>query len=158
MTEALALWWTRKYKLPSNHELFQSRTIFDLLVEFYIDRFQEKPIEVHRNADGEIQFTDTGDELIDKWEQQIADGELPDLWEAFDEESLERLKKLRAAAELRDPYQGFTMKNTFERVQTQAKREGLTVGRETLTEDERRALAARLLSGPLFNTGLDDDE
>lgn len=151
------MWWVRKYKLPSNHELFQERTMFDLLVEFYIDKYQEKPIESYRNSKGEIQFTDTGDELVDKWEQQIADGEEPDLWEAFDEESLKHLEKLRKAAELRDPYHGFTMKDTFEKVQTQARREGLTLGKNTLTEDEKRALAEKLLHSPTFKQGIEDE-
>ena len=52
-------------------------------------------MEAHRQADGEIQLKDTGDVLIDKWEQQLADGETPDLWEAFSPRSKEILKEVR---------------------------------------------------------------
>lgn len=93
--EALARWWQRKYKLPSNHELFLERTEFDLMVEFYEDMFDEKPLEAMRNEDGHIQFTDTGDPLIDKWEAEIAQGMDPNLWDAFSPEMQERLMKRR---------------------------------------------------------------
>lgn len=90
--ESLKRWWIKKYKLPSNHECFVSQTLFELLVEYHSDYFESNPLEVHRQADGEIQFTDTGDSLIDKWEQDLADGILPDLTEAFSEGSLEKIK------------------------------------------------------------------
>lgn len=158
MQEALAQWWQEKYKLPSNHELFQERTVFDLLTEFYVDKFREKPIEAHRNADGEIQLTDTGDALVDRWEAQIAAGQEPDLWEAFDEESIRHLEKLRQAAELRDPYRGLSMKDTFDKVSRQAAREGLTIGKAPVfSEAEKRALAEKLLNRPTFRDPPDDE-
>lgn len=98
----LGKWWEKKYKLPSNHNLFVSRTLFDLLVEFYEDYFDRNPMEVHRQADGQIQFKDTGDPLIDKWEQQIADGIEPNLDEAFSEHSLKALEKVRAKYPISD--------------------------------------------------------
>jgi len=57
-----------------------------------MDYFENNPLEVHRQEDGEIQFTNTGDSLIDKWEQDLADGVLPNLEEAFTPEALEKLR------------------------------------------------------------------
>lgn len=155
--EALARWWEKKYKIPSNHKLFQERTVFDLLVEFDIDQFEKKPIEVHRNAQGEIQFTDTGDELIDKWEAQIAKGEIPDLYEAFDEQSLAHVERIRQAARDRDPYQGLSMKSAFDKLQREAAREGLHIGPKPqgMTPDQQRQLEA-LFKNPTFGEDLDD--
>lgn len=145
----MARWWSRKYRLPSNHELFQDRTLFDHLVEYYVDKFEERPIESYRNKDGEIQFTDTGDELIDLWEQQIAEGHDPNLYEAFSEESLEQIRKRTAAKQL-DPYQGLSMKETFDKIEEHAKRQGLTVGGRyrpaagTTPEDLKNRIRAEL--------------
>jgi hypothetical protein len=90
--EMIARWWQRKYNLPSNHELFQKETLFYWLVEYFLDYFEKNPLETYRTADGEIQFTDTGDSLIDKWEEIIAEGGEPDLTEAFNPEALEAIK------------------------------------------------------------------
>lgn len=85
-------WWSRKYNLPSNHELFQQETELYWLTEYYVDHFEKNPLEVYKTDDGEYQFTDTGDELIDEWEEQIAQGEIPDLTQAFSKEALQKLK------------------------------------------------------------------
>lgn len=87
----LERWWRQKYKLPSNHELFTSRTIIDLLVEFWEDIFIENPTKMLQAADGT--FTETGDELIDKWERQIAQGEMPDLREAFPDGEIHKIAR-----------------------------------------------------------------
>ncbi len=83
----LGRWWSRKYSLPPNHELLLTSTVHDLLVEFFEDKFEDNPLEAHRREDGKIVFTDTGDDLVDTWEQQIADGKDVNLWEAFTPES-----------------------------------------------------------------------
>ena len=140
MQESLSRWWVRKYKLPSNHELFQDRTIFEHLVDFYLDKFEQNPIEAQRNKDGEIQFTETGDELIDKWEEQIARGEAPDLNEAFSPESLAYLAKKSKQARGADPYANMSMKDMFDSVSEQANREGLTVGKHGLTPRQQAIL------------------
>ena len=88
-------WWTKKYNLPWNHNLFESRTKFDLLTEYYLDVFEQNPLEAHRQADGEIQFKNTGDPYVDKWEEQIARGEIPTLTEAFTPEELKAYLRLR---------------------------------------------------------------
>lgn len=88
--------------------MFQERTVLDLLVEYHLDKFDENPLEVHRQADGYIQLTDTGDNLIDRWEQQIASGEEVDLWESFSPEARERIEKMRkkspSARSMREVY------------------------------------------------------
>lgn len=152
----MSRWWVKKYRLPSNHELFQSRTLFEHLADFWLDKYEQKPIEAHRNADGEIQFKDTGDELIDRWEEQIAKGESPDLFEAFDEESIKHMEKLRAAARARDPYEGLSMKATVDRISAQASREGLTVGKPDPREELKRSLE-NLGSTPTFGFVEDTD-
>jgi hypothetical protein len=97
--QRLERWWSTKYKLPSNHKLFQERSFFEHLVEYFEDYYTNNPVEANRNEDGIIQFKDTGDPLLDKWNEEIAEGKAPDFWEAFSEESknivLERLEKAK---------------------------------------------------------------
>lgn len=104
-------WWITKYRLPWNHELAQSRTFYELLVEYFEDYYEANPLEAHRNEQGNIQFRDTGDPLVDKWERDIAEGGVPDLLEAFSEpqkrsimERLERAKNNPQASYLRHMY------------------------------------------------------
>lgn len=128
------------------------------MVEYYVDRFEKKPIEAHRNEKGEIQFTDTGDPLIDKWEEQIARGEIPDLYEAFDEESLQHLERLRQAARDRDPYQGLSMKSAFDKIERDATREGLHVGKSpnNVITPEKKKILEELFNAPTFGRDLDE--
>lgn len=151
MDEALARWWEKKYKLPSNHELFQERTRLDLLVEYHVDQFEKKPLESYRNEQGDIQFTDTGDDLIDKWEEQIAKGDIPDLYEAFDEESISHIERIRQARRERDPFEGLSMKASFDRIQREATREGMYIGKPPagMTPEKERMLK-ELFNSPTF--------
>lgn len=144
--EQLAQWWEKKFNLPSNHELFLDRTIFDLLVDFHLDMFEKNPLDAHRNDDGHVQFTDTGDALLDKWEQQIADGEAPDLNEAFSPEAFKKLAELRQKAADKNPYASMTMKDVVDNVDRQAKREGFT-------SDARRREIAEHLKKSTFSRG-----
>ncbi len=103
---AVARWWSKKYNLPSNHELFLERTLGDLHQEMVEDLLVEKLSLEKRIVDGEDSGghlfhdlnevnkalgetgSDTGDELWDKWEQEIAEGKIPDLDEMpFDAEN-----------------------------------------------------------------------
>jgi len=87
-----------------------------------VDRFEKDPLEVHRQQDGEIQFKDTGDDLIDRWEQQLADGDDVDLMEAFTPESMARLKELQAKAKgIKAP--GTSFADTVNRFERQAQQE-----------------------------------
>lgn len=119
----------RKYTLPWNHDLFQERTLFDLMVEYNLDFFEDQPLEAHRNEDGHIQFKNTGDDLIDKWEEQVAAGDTPSMaQDMFDEETLEKLERLRARGRARTSgLVASSMKDAFEEVERDAMRQGLGI-------------------------------
>jgi hypothetical protein len=84
------------------------------------------------------------------------------LFEAFDEESIRHLEKLKAAAAARDPYEGLSFKSTFDKISVQANSEGLTVGAKGNTtashEDLKRALAENLANATTFGFDPNDDE
>jgi len=126
LLESLEKWWTGKYHLPWNHDLFQTRTLFDLLVEYQLDYFESNPLEVHRNPDGHIQFV-TGDEVIDRWEAAVARGETPNLAaDLFSEEALAKLQRLRARGGSRTRGGG-SFKSVVDEVARDAQRQGLSV-------------------------------
>lgn len=131
----------------------------ELMTEFYVDCYEKKPIEAHRNEHGEIQFSETGDEMIDRWEEQIARGEIPDLNEAFDEESLKGLAKMRQKAQDRDPYQGMTIKDTNTKVarilQTSNLEQAKELGFKNLSTEKQRLLE-ELFEKPTFGIDLDE--
>jgi hypothetical protein len=65
----------------------------------YEDRFESDPkalLEASRGEDGEIVIEETGDDLIDKWEKELAQGLQPDLTEGLSKQELEKLEKERA--------------------------------------------------------------
>jgi hypothetical protein len=84
-----------------------------------VDFFEKNPLEAHRQKDGEIQFTNTGDSLIDKWEEQLAQDDEVDLLEAFTPESMERLKTLldKAKEQREDRSYVDAMNETVERIE-----------------------------------------
>lgn len=129
--EQVEQWWRQTYKLPSNHELFLNRTIEEHLVDMYEHLFIEKPIEMHRQLDGEVQFTETGDPMIDKWEQELADGYTPDLSEVFSPEEMVKLKRARA---------NFKSKGgkTFKEVMEQMSRESAMIEKQADGKFARR--------------------
>lgn len=66
------------------------------MVEFYEDIFEQDPtqaLEAARTLEGEVLFEETGDELIDKWERELAMGLDPDLTEGMSQENKDQLKK-----------------------------------------------------------------
>lgn len=98
----LRRWWSNKYKLPPNHELFLGQSVSELNMEMYEDwilRIEElteilesgdplydhsviqKEIDQLRKALGDE--PEVYDDLIDKWEQQLENGEIPDLEEGL---------------------------------------------------------------------------
>lgn len=91
----LRRWWEKKYKIPSNHKLFEDRTIEDLLIEYHTDFFENNPTEVYRTEGGEYRLGKTGDPYFDKWETEIADGIAPDLTEMFSPEEMAKYHRLR---------------------------------------------------------------
>ena len=94
---SLRRWWVRKYQLPWTHELAQASTYSDLLVEFYEDYYSDHPEEARKVSakDGEVVFTDTGDPLLDKWEEELSKGVIPDMEEGLSSEEKEKLRKER---------------------------------------------------------------
>jgi hypothetical protein len=92
------------------------------MVEYWLDVFDNKPLEAHRNKDGYIQYR-SEDPVINKWEQQIADGREPDLWEAFTPDAKDQLSRLRARSAHMSS--GLTMKNAMERAERDARLQGL---------------------------------
>ena len=55
--------------------------MLELLTDFWEDYYITNPTESKRTETGEMVYTNTGDPLIDKWEQEIAQGLVPDLYE-----------------------------------------------------------------------------
>lgn len=88
----MARWWSKKYRLPCNHSLFQESTLRDLLVEFFEDKFVADP-EALQEVLTAGKFTDTGDQLIDEWFQTLEDGGSINLWDAFSPKSEAWVKK-----------------------------------------------------------------
>lgn len=125
----LRRWWQEKYRLPSNHELFQTSTVWELLVDFWEDYFHKNSLEAYRNEDGQIQFVETGDELIDKWEKELAEGKTPDYMEAFSKDEIDRLNELRERGTTKFgksiPRPTATLKQTAETVAQDALKQGL---------------------------------
>lgn len=98
----LRRWWSRKYKLPPNHQLFldRSRTsLHEEMCEDLLIRRDELEKEIYEDGDkgghlmaeltkiisalGDAPFV--YDPLWDKWEAELAEGKMPDLDEVWDE-------------------------------------------------------------------------
>lgn len=115
-TATLRRWWSKKYSLPPNHELFTSQTLAELNQEMMEDlMIQKKDIErelqdgdpdehrpksrseilleqladINRALD-EADDTITQDDLTAYWDEQLDRGEEPDL-----DMTVEDLKRLR---------------------------------------------------------------
>jgi hypothetical protein len=72
----------------------------DLLFEYWEDFYDKNP-EEHRKVlhpDGKVVFDETGDNLLDKWEAEVAQGLVPDLEEGMSKEERERLRQEREKA------------------------------------------------------------
>jgi len=52
------------------------------MVSFWEDYYQKNSLEAKKTKTGEVVFK-TGDPLIDKWEEEIAQGLVPDLFEGL---------------------------------------------------------------------------
>lgn len=95
----LRQWAEDKYHLPWTHESIQELSLLELLTAFWEDIYRKKPLEAKRKGPhGEVVF-ETGDPLIDKWEQEVAAGLVPDLYEALPRVFRERAQKADAKAQ-----------------------------------------------------------
>lgn len=125
----LSKWWRDKYQLPSNHELFRSATVFDLLTELYEDQFYNTTLEVYRNEKGEVQFVSTGDKVIDKWEEDLAAGKIPDYLSEFTPEQIDKLNRMRTKGTDRFgksiPSSAGTLRDAADSIAQDALRQGL---------------------------------
>ena len=102
--------------------------MIELLSEFWEDYFIENPLAASTKADGTVQFEDTGDPFIDKWETQLANGEIPDYLEALNNEQRIRLNNLRKHGRTRHGHlvkPPATLKGAVDSVAQQAKDQGL---------------------------------
>ena len=104
--------------------MFQERSLFEILVDFWEDYYVENKMASRTTEDGHVVFSNTGDDLIDKWENEIAKGLHPDMLEgcspeerAAEEKALERLKKQhqRQKVEEIDEKEGFSDDYTLDR-------------------------------------------
>lgn len=90
-------WWTNKYKLPANHDLFVGQSESELALEMFEDMLLRKQEilddletsdsknanELYRQlnalnaalGEGEI----VQDDLVDRWEKELEQGITPDL-------------------------------------------------------------------------------
>ena len=92
----MSRWWSRKYNLPPNHELFLERTLGDLhqeMIEDLLLRQDElrKRVDDGEDEEGDLfrelnevnkalgEDEDIQDVLWDKWERELAEGKVPDL-------------------------------------------------------------------------------
>ena len=101
----LKRWWTNKYKLPPNHDLFLDQSESDLSLEMFEDWMlrkrdleatltdradmlsSEQSREMQRELDGINEALGESafvvDDLIDKWERELNEGKTPDLSEGL---------------------------------------------------------------------------
>lgn len=96
----LKTWWSKKYKLPANHNLFMDQSIGALYLEMYSDIYikrDEIMSEITENSDLSLKQIavlnrqldeinsqlgepyESSDELIDQWEKELEEGKIPDL-------------------------------------------------------------------------------
>ena len=106
----LRKWWTAKYRQTWTHKNLGDLTYLELLTEFYEDLYAKDKtamLEDAKDENGHYAFESTGDDLIDKWERELAMGLEPDLMEglsqaAIDTMDQEAVKSKRAKKQLGD--------------------------------------------------------
>jgi hypothetical protein len=100
----------------------------DILVEFWEDHYYQNPLAASTKADGTVQFEDTGDPFIDKWETELANGKIPDYLEALNDEQRIKLNNLRKRGKTRHGHlvkPPATLKGAADSVTQQAIDQGL---------------------------------
>lgn len=95
----LRRWWSKKYKLPPNHDLFENQSVAEINLEFFEDLMaqrrevlEELDDEETRSEQAEVLFRqlnainkalgfpeEVQDDLIDEWERELEAGRVPDL-------------------------------------------------------------------------------
>ena len=69
----------------------------ELLTLFWEDHYRQNPIDAKKTETGDVVFN-TGDPLIDKWEQELASGLVPDLLEGLPKEQRDKYKRMQEKA------------------------------------------------------------
>ena len=90
-------WWTERYKLPPNHELFMCQSVAEVTQDMYEDLlFQkeevEQDLENARGGSADVLLNrlnainrvlglecQVQDDLFDQWERDLEEGRVPDL-------------------------------------------------------------------------------
>lgn len=118
----LRRWAESKYQIPWTHESLQQLSVLDLLIAFWEDHYQRNPMESRRGKDGKVVYGNTGDALIDKWEEELGRGLTPDLLEGLspeqrkrEKEALEKLKQQSRRAKSEGVKDGFSENYQLER-------------------------------------------
>lgn len=113
MEIALRRWWTNKYRLPITSDAWRNADYDDLLVEFFEDQILEDDDlakELRLKYLG-YEMAKTGDPLIDMWEKQIAQGQVPDLDIGEAENARARDEKIRKKA--REHYRNYGRESLY---------------------------------------------
>ena len=84
----LRMWWTKKYQKSPRSPEYESYTIFDLMVEFFEDYYDQNKTEMY---DLDLPFSTFGDPMIEKWEKEIRSGIVPNLMEDLPPEEAEKV-------------------------------------------------------------------
>ncbi len=93
-------WWTKKYQTSQKSDEFNKYTFWELLIEFFEDYYASDKKRVwkdERKVKGHVRLPKTGNSLIDRWEEQLANGITPDLTEGMLPEKRAKIKdKIKA--------------------------------------------------------------
>lgn len=88
----LRRWWTGKYNKSHKSDEFQRYTKMELFLEFFEDVYEKDSQKMREFLDevGDHSTPSSGDELMDKFEEQLARGETPDIDQMFPEHLKEK--------------------------------------------------------------------
>jgi len=91
----LSRWWSKKYRLPANHDLFIARSYAEWHLEYLEDLYFDRQAVIEeleyatgdevRALQGQLRSLSEAlgieasynDPLVEKWEQEIAEGKVP---------------------------------------------------------------------------------
>lgn len=58
LIEVLKNWWVKRFNLPDNHPLFLDKTLEELVIDYYKDRFLNNPAELTAQTAEEVEEED----------------------------------------------------------------------------------------------------
>ena len=91
LIEFLSTWWSNKYQLPSNHPLFLAKTLEELVVDYYVDKFISDPKSIdeeeRKKAEEDWLKKEMGDEYHEEYDYlvdpNISENEKKEIEEQF---------------------------------------------------------------------------